>query len=454
MAARTSTSVGVGATIVILGVAAFVLFVLTIIFFGKMGKLEKELADLQQSTSEFVRDNERQSDAVRRFADLAARERKSVIGYLVESHLSTMGKVTGSAEDSYEQFETKLVAFENVGGSLLQSLRDRDTEISTQQRQLADAQSALSAAEQNLLNETERVDTIRLEFNEQQAAMASEVGLLKDQVESYRRGVNDLGIDMEARLERCRNDARATESRMRDEVRVVRAENLRLQDIIARLQQEKSKDLVSPTDEFALVDGFVAGINPVSREASINLGSRDKIKLGMTFAVYADATSIRPDKNGNYPRPKGELEVIRINANSATCRILTELKGNPIIRGDVIANPVYDPKKVYTFLVYGNFDINSDGVYSSMERSGVEAMISEWGGKITDELTGDVDFLVLGARPVLPPSPTSSARPEIQMEYIRLRNVVDRYNELHDKAAKTSLPILNLNRLETLLVGR
>jgi hypothetical protein len=42
----------------------------------------------------------------------------------------------------------------------------------------------------------------------------------------------------------------------------------------------------------------------------------------------------------------------------------------------------------------------------------------------------------------------------VQMEYIRLRNIVKRYDELYDKAAKTSLPILNLNRLETLLAGR
>jgi hypothetical protein len=27
-----------------------------------------------------------------------------------------------------------------------------------------------------------------------------------------------------------------------------------------------------------------------------------------------------------------------------------------VVRGDVIANAVYDPKKVYTFLIRGNFD--------------------------------------------------------------------------------------------------
>jgi len=454
MAGKSSTSVGVGATIVVLGVAAFVLFVLTIIFFGKMGKLEKELTDLRLSTSEYVRENERQSDTVRRFADLASRERKSVVGYLVESHRSTMSKVTGSAGDTFELLETKLDGFEDINGSVFQSLRDRDSQIATQQRQLDDQQSALSAAEQNLLNETERVDRIRSEFDEKQAAMRVDVDQAKEQVEGYRLGVNELNSDMEARLEECRNDARENESRMRDEVRSIRNENLRLQDNIARLQQKKSKDLVSPTDEFALVDGFVAGINSVSREASISLGSNDKIKLGMSFAVYADATSIRPDKNGNYPRPKAQIEVIRINSDSATCRILTELKGNPIIAGDVIANPVYDPNKVYTFLVFGNFDLNSDGVHSSMARPGVEAMIRDWDGRITDELTGDVDFLVLGDRPVLPPQPSGRSPHEVQLEYIRLKNIVTRYDDLYDKAVKTSLPILNLNRLETLLAGR
>ena len=82
------------------------------------------------------------------------------------------------------------------------------------------------------------------------------------------------------------------------------------------------------------------------------------------------------------------------------------------------------------------------------------ALIRDWGGQVSDELTGAVDFLVLGSRPVLPPEPAGTAPLEIQREFIRLRQKVERYDDMFDKAVKTSIPILNLNRLETLIAGR
>jgi len=174
----------------------------------------------------------------------------------------------------------------------------------------------------------------------------------------------------------------------------------------------------------------------------------------MTFAVYTDAATLKPDAAGNYPTPKGEIEVTRLDDESATCRLLNERAGNPIARGDVIANPVYDPEKVYVFLIEGNFDADRDGVATPLERQDVEALIRDWGGNVTDELTGNVDFLVLGSRPVLGPAPAGDDPLIVQQEYIRLTQKVKRYDEVFDKAVKTSIPILNLNRLDTLIAGR
>jgi len=453
MAARTSTSVGVGVTIVILSLLAFTFFVLSIIFFGNKGKVEKQLADLQANYSSIVSDSEKVSDVVRRYEDLAAQQRKTVVGYLADSMRGTMSKVTGIPGDTIESLTTKL---DNAGvsGPLFQAMQNRDQQIAAYQQQLDDAEHARSDAEQDLLNERARVDAIRGEYETEQTAMASQVSQAQEQVDRYREGINALETEMDRKLEDCRNTARDNEAQLRDEVRQKDAEILRLQDNIARLQQEKSKDLISPTDEYALVDGTIAGVNPVTGNVSISLGRRDKIKLGMTFAVYTDATAIKPDAAGNYPRPKGEIEIIRLDEESATCRVLNERAGNPIARGDVIANPVYDPKKIYVFLIEGNFDADGDGVATPLEQQDIEAMIRDWGGKVTDELTGNVDFLVLGARPVLGPAPSGRDPLPVQQEYIRQTQRVKRYDELFDKAVKTSIPILNLNRLETLVAGR
>ena len=67
------------------------------------------------------------------------------------------------------------------------------------------------------------------------------------------------------------------------------------------------------------------------------------------------------------------------------------------------------------------------------------------------DLQGDVDFLVLGERPVLPPRPGNDAPLELVQEYIRLDRIVQRYDRLLEQARATSLPVLNENRLYTLL---
>ena len=162
-------------------------------------------------------------------------------------------------------------------------------------------------------------------------------------------------------------------------------------------------------DEAALVDGTVIGANGSDRQAFISIGDKQKVVLGMTFSVYSDKTQIRPDADGNYPRGKATLEVINVGESSSTCRITSEARGNPVVKGDVIANPIYDPNKTYKFVVFGNFDANRDGTATALERREINAMIESWGGKVVDDLTGDVDFLVLGERPILPPRPSAES---------------------------------------------
>lgn len=174
----------------------------------------------------------------------------------------------------------------------------------------------------------------------------------------------------------------------------------------------------------------------------------------MSFAIYADAASIKVDPaSGEYPRGKANVEVIAVSDTTSTCRLLSESKGNPVAVGDSVANALYDPSKTYSFLIYGNFDVNNDAIATPTEQSDLKALIEGWGGKSVDDLGGDVDFLVLGQRPILPPRPGADAPIEILQEYIRLSRIVERYDTLYKQAISTGLPVLNENRLYT-LIGR
>jgi hypothetical protein len=183
----------------------------------------------------------------------------------------------------------------------------------------------------------------------------------------------------------------------------------------------------------------------------ITLGREDKLVIGMTFSVFGSASAIRPTESGEYLPGKAVIEVIGMEESSARCRVIRASRGNPVVAGDVIANPVYDPDKVYNFVVFGNFDVDRDGVATPFERDQLVAIIERWGGEVIDDISGDLDFLVLGRRPDDPLQPAPNAPRAVYDEYLRLKNRVDRYEQLFNAASASSIPVLNENRLRTLI---
>ena len=101
--------------------------------------------------------------------------------------------------------------------------------------------------------------------------------------------------------------------------------------------------------------------------------------------------------------------------------------------------------------MFGNFDVDRDGVATPFERDQLVAIIERWGGEVIDDISGDLDFLVLGRRPEDPIQPAPNAPRVVYDEYLRLKNRVDRYEQLFDAASASSIPVLNENRLRTLI---
>lgn len=453
MAGRTSTSVGVGVTIVLLSVATLGLFVTAAIYFGKFQTASRERLELRQQTAEFVTENERRGDRERRILEQAKGARQSVVGYLRSSYEDAMRQVTGSDSDTPTQLKEKLAAIPGAEASpLLQVVADLRGRIANLENSLARSDEAAKTAQADRLNEVARVKQIEDSHQRTIASLNTEVNRYKDEIDQYRVGTDKVRADMEARVSRIAAESGDREQRLQTDLTKLREQNLVLQGQITELRGQRNQDLLRPADEFALVDGTILALNSAENQVVISVGSRQKVQLAMAFSVYQNGSAIRPDPTtGEYPRGKAGLEVINVNENSATCRILWEARGNPIIKGDVVANPVFDPNKIYKMVVYGNFDVNRDSIATPLEASDLEALIQAWGGKVTPDLSGDVDFLVLGERPILPPRPPTNAPTEIVLNYISLDQKVQRYDQLLQQALATSVPILNENRLYTLL---
>lgn len=453
MAGRTSTSIGVGVALTTLGLTSLGLFISTAVLYGKWNESLRELNDAKVGIQDFIKGDERARDDVRQLVESARRSQgQSLVSYLVKSQQDLATAVTGNSRDSVDRLLEQVRSESAKAGNqpLLRVAQDRGTEIATLTQRLEQAETARQAAQADLRSEQDRVAGIIQRHNETVAALTTEVGQYKDELAQYRTGIDGVKAQMQKQFESQLAAARTRETELGTRLSDIQQKNLILEDQISRLRGERSKSVASGTGEQALVDGRVIGVESALGQVFLNIGRRQKVVVGMTFAIYADASAIKPDAEGEYKPGKALVEVTSVGDETSTARIVRESKGNPIINGDVIANAVFDPNKVYKFVVFGNFDPRGTGQPSPGGRTDIAAMITAWGGEVVEEIEGDVDFLVLGSRPVLPPRPGVDQPIEVVQEYVRLERSVNRYNELLRSATAMGLPVLNENRFYTL----
>ncbi len=454
MAARSSGSGSTIAWMVIMGVLGLGGLIFGLVMYNQRQAVTRDLAAVKVETAEFIADGERRQDALNpvREAARASRPAKSVVGYLSESMQTTMQRVTGARTDKLPDLERKLGSVEGADGmSLLTILEQKKNDVAELEKRIVDADAARKRAEQDRENEVKRIGEMQTGLDSTLAALTAEVNKYKDEIESYRDGLNKARGEMNAAVERVEAKARDEQVALQNQIAELERDKVLANDTIKRLQTEIRGKRVQAGDEAALVDASVIGIEGSQSQVYLNVGKRNNVVLGMTFQIYSESSAIRPDPTtGEYPEGKAAVEVIKVDETSSTARIVREKRGNPVVRGDVAANAAFDPNKKYTFLVFGNFDPEGTGTPNPQGRAEIEALITGWGGSVVDQLSGDVDFVVLGARPVLPPQPRDDAPPAVITEFIRQQRIVQQYDRLFQQATSTSIPVLNENRLYTL----
>lgn len=447
---RTSTSIGMGVTVTLLSVLLLATFVVSIIFYGQKQRAEKDLAQFRASSQDIIA-GEDKTDWVQALVTQAKAERKSGLRYLHDSLQTSMRSVTGNERDTAKQLQDKLAAIEGASSApLLRVLGQRDTEIQRLHGSLAEAQASLDAASEGRAADVARLEQLQKDHLTTIESLRTELARFSSEVDRNRDMVQSTLSTNNTRVDEIRSGAAQVESNLRQQIGDLQ-ETVRLQqDTIDQLRLSQAADVLKPADEASLADARVVATDAANRTVVLDVGRGSRVVLGMTFAAYSDSSAIRPDSTGAYPEGKANLEVVRIDENSSVARIVSERRGNPVVVGDVVANAVYDPNKAYTFVVFGNFDSDRDGIATPQERNGIIGLLSAWGGRMEPDITGRTDFLVLGERPVLPPQPPADAPIQVIQEYIRKQKDAQDYDRLFQTAIQTGIPVLNENRLYTL----
>jgi hypothetical protein len=159
------------------------------------------------------------------------------------------------------------------------------------------------------------------------------------------------------------------------------------------------------SDQFETTQGEVRYVARGGNITTINLGSADALRPGITFGIIdADETRLKDAK------VKATIQVTQIQGpHLAQARVVAfpEIR-NPIIPGDKIFSPFWAPGRVIKIALAGNIDIDGDGRPDNEALKGqiraagavVAAEVTPAGG-VSGKLDATIRFMVVGDDPEL-----------------------------------------------------
>ena len=448
MASPTGSSTGMMVSLAITSVLALALFITTIIFVARVQRVTDELRSAEATMQDAIKPGE-QDDRWLELKSAAGNE--SVVRYLDSTLQNTMKIASGRERDTLEDLRSKFEA--QVGSdasSLIDAVSAKNRQITRLEDRVETEQRRAERLQGELASASARVEDLQERYDAALAENERVFGEYTGNIDTHHSDLRETVDSLTQEVARIQTDADQIIASLEDEVAQKDQRILILEDQLRSLRGEQREQRLGAKPEESHVDGSIIAVNSTDNLVYIDRGSDDRLVIGLTFEVYDAGASIRPDSRGEYPRGKATVEVVSIDPGSSAARILRSITGNPIVSGDTIVNPVYDPNKEYTFAVYGNFDANDDGAATAQETQTIKAIIEEWGGTVTEDVTGDTDFVVLGTKPILPPEPKPDDPAELIQRYLRLKKAVRKYDEMFDQAVQTGIPVLNQNRLYTL----
>ena len=331
-----------------------------------------------------------------------------------------------------------------VASQLTNQLENTNTAYAELKKQLDDLQSSFDATmtnwretEGNLLAEKDKIQTqydqVQQDYAELKALMEKstdeQVQTLRaqlDEQKSDNRTINDLLLKTQAQLSQA-------EQRM-------------------QMALQKMRDLEPlPDSEVAAfkADGRILLIDEAAGIVHISIGSDDRVYPGLTFSVYDKSAPIPQSGEG-----KAQVEVFGVEKNFSSARIVKSNPRTPIVLSDKIANLIWDSNKANTFVTAGQFDLNNDGVDDPYGKESIESLIRQWGGKVSDSVSIDTDFVVLGKSPQVGRKPTFEeleVYPNAMKDWQAAVESLEVYKGIEERAKALSIPIFNTQRFMYLI---
>lgn len=462
MATRArSGGTGYAVAIVLLAIMFVLSVISTMIFHSRWQDAIINTAQARTELDRFAAAQERRADDVKAFVDRARDEKdgdskkwKSVVDLLVSERAAALAMIHGDAKTIQAAKDYAKSSGVDIDVKTLTAEIDRiSADLTAINTQLADKEAERAKAAADLDQTRQKLMAMEEKYQKQYDERVAEVNQLGTQATAFQTSTQQTIQGLEqAQDAAAQEHMRALEDKD-NQVLQLQAQIRDLDANINKLKALINKPGMGPTEELN-VDAEIMSIIPQDNLVTINLGERNRLLLGMTFEVFDKKRGVSRDQFGDV-RGKGTIEVVNIKEFTTECRIVRLGRGETILEGDLLVNVVYDKDRIYKFYVFGDFDIDSDGRSTPADTRRIRGMIEQWGGVVTEEMSYDVDFVVLGRRPELPATPVGAdpafkTPEEIEAE-AAIQKKLEQYIMLEGEARTFRIPILNQNRFLTLV---
>lgn len=472
----------------------------------------KAKATAEDALKEYIKPTEAKQPWVLAYLERATKQKESVVALQQKEIQSLRSTINGDSSANPEASEGKLrddlaaIGIKIEGKEPLISMIDvLRKNLASEQGKIKDMRESLEKLEQELVKTKADAGTASREFAKAKGELDARLASVQQASDKFKGSVNGEYKKLQDRLAALQQEKQTATNDRDTKIEQLNAELESLRNKLKERAPKKPSDKIGAPDPTRQPDGTIVSIQSDDKNVYIDRGSKDRLVLGMTFEVYDRKAGVVPDEFGEL-RGKGSIEVVSMSETSAVARIVRTTRGKAIVAGDVIANAVYSPDKLFKFHVFGNFDIDGIGKASEDDRKRLEAMIRNWGGTIAasasvqaegaqqqaerravmnllsaavgtlqdgktaaearemveqgfarfsrtnydqqpTRLSPDVDFLVLGSEPKAPERPAANAEEIEHVRYKQQVQIYENYKALEQEARDLGIPILNQNRL-------
>lgn len=332
------------------------------------------------------------------------------------------------------------------GIALLPTIEELKQKLENARSQVADFGILNDNLQTDLDNATAQLEAAKVKYLADLAQAETLVDDIRNRFDSLRQTMDDSTTEQveqfKDKLEQAQEQLRLQQLDIKNTTDELAETDTLLQNALVKLEAIKPK----PDREVQAYqpDAQIVRVDLQNEIVYLDAGINDHVYRGLTFAIYDRNKPVSEDGEG-----KAEIEVFQVSDRVSAARFVKYNKNNPVVMGDIVANLIWDRNSTNRFVVVGEFDYNHDGRIDDDGAQRITELIERWRGVVTDDITVDTDFVVLGTQPKVLPRPTEEEidiDPMAQQRYEISLGAANAYDNMLKKANNLGIPVFNQKR--------